>query len=141
MWYLNCPFSNIYLLLLTNFQEPYSWIDLPKIDFISKLPICFIYNRYKYKKYDDVNGVAISMKPLIIDFQWCNTAINHKLIPQIDFWISLAEALSPAIFHGAADLWSHPLAYGATAEQQLQLHQQALLHPALQQQLPVRSFL
>jgi len=49
--------------------------------------------------------------------------------------------LSPAFIHGAADLWSHPLAYGATAEQQLQLHQQALLHPALQQQLPVRSFL
>lgn len=51
------------------------------------------------------------------------------------------QALSHPIFHGAADLWSHPLAYGATAEQQLQLHQQALLHPALQQQLPVRSFL
>merc|ERR1712203_620907 len=52
------------------------------------------------------------------------------------------QALSPAFIHGAADLWSHPLAYGATAEQQLQLHQQALLHhPALQQQLPVRSFL
>lgn len=51
------------------------------------------------------------------------------------------QALSPAFLHGAADLWSHPLAYGATAEQQLQLHQQALLHPALQQQLPVRSFL
>lgn len=50
------------------------------------------------------------------------------------------QALSPAFIHGAADLWSHPL-YGATAEQQLQLHQQALLHPALQQQLPVRSFL
>lgn len=51
------------------------------------------------------------------------------------------QALSPAFLHGAADLWSHPLAYGATAEQQLHLHQQALLHPALQQQLPVRSFL
>jgi len=52
------------------------------------------------------------------------------------------QALSPAFIHGAADLWSHPLAYGATAEQlQQQLHQQALLHPALQQQLPVRSFL
>jgi len=54
--------------------------------------------------------------------------------------------LSPAFMHGGADLWSHPSmsAYGATAEQQLQLqlqlHQQALLHhPA--QQLPVRSFL
>lgn len=46
----------------------------------------------------------------------------------------------PAFLHGAADLWSHPLAYGATAEQQLQLQHQ-LLHPALQQQLPVRSFL
>jgi len=56
------------------------------------------------------------------------------------------QALSPAFIHGAADLWSHPsmAGYGATAEQQLQLqlHQQALLHhPALQQQLPVRSFL
>jgi len=56
------------------------------------------------------------------------------------------QALSPFI-HGAADLWSHPSmsGYGATAEQQLQLqlHQQAALlhHPALQQQLPVRSFL
>jgi len=58
----------------------------------------------------------------------------------------VSEALSPAFMHGGADLWSHPSmsAYGATAEQQLQLqlqlHQQALLHhPA--QQLPVRSFL
>lgn len=57
------------------------------------------------------------------------------------------QALSPAFIHGAADLWSHPSmsGYGATAEQQLQiqLHQQALAlhHPALQQQLPVRSFL
>jgi RNA recognition motif-containing protein len=57
------------------------------------------------------------------------------------------QALSPAFIHGAADLWSHPSmsGYGATAEQQLQLqlHQQAALlhHPALQQQLPVRSFL
>jgi len=56
------------------------------------------------------------------------------------------QALSPAFIHGASDLWSHPsmAGYGATAEQQLQLqlHQQALLHhPALQQQLPVRSFL
>jgi hypothetical protein len=59
----------------------------------------------------------------------------------------VSEALSPAFIHGAADLWSHPSmsGYGATAEQQLQLqlHQQAALlhHPALQQQLPVRSFL
>ena len=56
-----------------------------------------------------------------------------------------AEALSPAFIHGAADLWPHHFsaAYAAAgAEQQLQLHQQALLgHPALQQQLPVRSFL
>jgi len=66
-------------------------------------------------------AVAVSQAPLV-----------HPLTGQ---------ALSPAFIHGAADLWSHPLAYGATAEQQLQLHQQALLHPALQQQLPVRSFL
>lgn len=56
------------------------------------------------------------------------------------------QALSPAFIHGAADLWSHPSMSGyGTAEQQLQLqlHQQAALlhHPALQQQLPVRSFL
>jgi len=55
------------------------------------------------------------------------------------------QALSPAFIHGAADLWPHHFsaAYAAAgAEQQLQLHQQALLgHPALQQQLPVRSFL
>merc|ERR1712241_1287495 len=66
-------------------------------------------------------AVAVSQAPLV-----------HPLTGQ---------ALSPAFIHGAADLWSHPLAYGATAERQLQLHQQALLHPALQQQLPVRSFL
>jgi len=52
------------------------------------------------------------------------------------------QAISPAFIHGA-DLWHHPFTYaGATAEQQLQLQQHAaLLHPALQQQLPVRSFL
>ncbi len=61
--------------------------------------------------------------------------------------MDLAEAISPAAFiHGAAaDLWNPHLsaAYAAAgAEQQLQLHQQALLtHPALHQQLPVRSFL
>jgi hypothetical protein len=60
----------------------------------------------------------------------------------IDFLFNFLEAISPAFIHGA-DLWHHPFSYaGATAEQQLQLHQQAaLLHPALQQQLPVRSFL
>jgi len=62
------------------------------------------------------------------------------------------QALSPAFIHGAAaamnqaaELWPHhafSYANAAAAEQQLQLHQQALLgHPALQQQLPVRSFL
>jgi len=61
-------------------------------------------------------------------------------------FFGFSEALSPAFIHGASDLWSHPSmsGYGVTAEQQLQLqlHQQALLHhPALQQQLPVRSFL
>jgi RNA recognition motif-containing protein len=54
------------------------------------------------------------------------------------------QALSPAFIHGA-DLWPHHFsaAYAAAgAEQQLQLHHQALLgHPALQHQLPVRSFL
>ena len=69
--------------------------------------------------------------------------VNKKTVVSKEILLSFfAEALSPAFIHGAADLWSHPLAYGATAEQQLQLHQQALLHhPALQQQLPVRSFL
>lgn len=73
-------------------------------------------------------AVAVSQAPLV-----------HPLTGRLVF----SEALSPAFIHGAADLWSHPSfgAYGATAEQQLQLHQQALLHPALQQQLPVRSFL
>jgi len=49
------------------------------------------------------------------------------------------EPLSPAFIHGA-DLWPHPLNF-ANAEQLQQLQQQALLHPALQHQLPVRSFL
>ena len=51
------------------------------------------------------------------------------------------EALSPAFIHTGADLWPHPLNF-ASAEQLQQLQQQALLgHPALHQQLPVRSFL
>merc|ERR1719483_584282 len=50
------------------------------------------------------------------------------------------EALSPAFIHAGADLWPHPLNF-ANAEQIQQLQQQALLHPALQHQLPVRSFL
>ncbi|XP_023344631.1 protein couch potato isoform X1 [Eurytemora carolleeae] len=49
------------------------------------------------------------------------------------------EALSPAFIHGA-DLWPHHLSM-IGAEQLQQLQQQALLHPALQHQLPVRSFL
>lgn len=49
------------------------------------------------------------------------------------------EALSPAFIHGT-DLWPHPLNMMG-AEQLQQLQQQALLHPALQHQLPVRSFL
>ena len=51
-----------------------------------------------------------------------------------------SEALSPAFIHAGADLWPHPLNF-ANAEQIQQLQQQALLHPALQHQLPVRSFL
>jgi hypothetical protein len=60
-----------------------------------------------------------------------------------DIFLSyFTDALSPAFIHGAADLWSHPFTYGATAEQQLQLHHHLLQHPALQHhQLPVRSFL
>merc|ERR1711936_1394130 len=51
------------------------------------------------------------------------------------------QALSPAFIHAGADLWPHPLNF-ASAEQLQQLQQQALLgHPALHQQLPVRSFL
>jgi len=52
------------------------------------------------------------------------------------------QALSPAFIHTGADLWPHPLNF-ASAEQLQQLQQQALLagHPALHQQLPVRSFL
>lgn len=61
------------------------------------------------------------------------------------------QALSPAFIHGAAtataaDLWPHHFSYANAAaaeqlQQQLQHHPAALLHPALQQQLPVRSFL
>merc|ERR1711936_859161 len=48
---------------------------------------------------------------------------------------------APAFIHTGADLWPHPLNF-ASAEQLQQLQQQALLgHPALHQQLPVRSFL
>ena len=55
--------------------------------------------------------------------------------------VVIAEALSPAFIHTGADLWPHPLNF-ASAEQLQQLQQQALLgHPALHQQLPVRSFL
>merc|ERR1711936_355307 len=51
------------------------------------------------------------------------------------------QALSPAFIHTGADLWPPPLNF-ASAEQLQQLQQQALLgHPALHQQLPVRSFL
>ena len=66
-----------------------------------------------------------------------------QLFPITDSLFNVLEAISPAAFIHGADLWHHPFSYaGATAEQQLQLHQQAaLLHPALQQQLPVRSFL
>jgi hypothetical protein len=50
------------------------------------------------------------------------------------------EALSPAFINGH-DLWPHHLSMMG-AEQLQQLQQQALLqHPALQHQLPVRSFL
>ena len=71
------------------------------------------------------------------------------IIATLDF----AETLSPAFIHGAAgataaataaDLWQQHFSYAnaAAAEQlQQQLHHPALLHPALQQQLPVRSFL
>merc|ERR1712029_1045905 len=64
------------------------------------------------------------------------------------------QTLSPAFIHAAAaggaatataaDIWQHHFSYAnaAAAEQlQQQLHHPALLHPALQQQLPVRSFL
>lgn len=50
------------------------------------------------------------------------------------------QALSPAFINGH-DLWPHHLSMMG-AEQLQQLQQQALLqHPALQHQLPVRSFL
>lgn len=53
------------------------------------------------------------------------------------------QALNHAAFiHTGADLWPHPLSF-ASAEQLQQIQQQAALlgHPALHQQLPVRSFL
>ena len=61
----------------------------------------------------------------------CGLKSNHVIV---------SEALSPAFIHAGADLWPHPLNF-ANAEQLQQLQQQALLHPALQHQLPVRSFL
>merc|ERR1711936_175931 len=68
-----------------------------------------------------VNTSAVTQQPLV-----------HPLTGQ---------ALSPAFIHTGADLWPHPLNF-ASAEQLQQLQQQALLgHPALHQQLPVRSFL
>merc|ERR1712154_386439 len=68
-----------------------------------------------------VNTSAVTQQPLV-----------HPLTGQ---------ALSPAFIHAGADLWPHPLNF-ANAEQLQRLQQQALLgHPALHQQLPVRSFL
>lgn len=75
----------------------------------------------KPKQVAAVNPSSISQPPLL-----------HPLTGQ---------ALSPAFIHTGGDLWPHPLSF-ASAEQLQQLQQQALLgHPALQHQLPVRSFL
>ena len=69
------------------------------------------------------------------------TVISIELINYQHKIIVFPEALSPAFIHTGADLWPHPLNF-ASAEQLQQLQQQALLgHPALHQQLPVRSFL
>lgn len=86
-----------------------------------------------------VNTSAVTQQPIV-----------HPLTGRPDLaWAYLSdsaglnkyEALSPAFIHTGADLWPHPLNF-ASAEQLQQLQQQALLgHPALHQQLPVRSFL
>jgi len=86
-----------------------------------------------------VNTNAVTQQPIV-----------HPLTGRPDLaWAYLSdsaglnkyEALSPAFIHTGADLWPHPLNF-ASAEQLQQLQQQALLgHPALHQQLPVRSFL
>jgi len=62
------------------------------------------------------------------------TQPNHPLVHPLT-----GQALSPAFIHGA-DLWPHPLNM-VGADQLQQLQQQALLHPALQHQVPLRSFL
>lgn len=67
----------------------------------------------------------------------CQQAISTQQAPLVH--PLTGQPLSPAFIHGA-DLWPHPLNF-ANAEQLQQLQQQALLHPALQHQLPVRSFL
>jgi len=82
---------------------------------------------------------AVTQPPLVhpltgrADLTWAG------LYPQYHS-LNKYEALSPAFIHAGADLWPHPLNF-ANAEQLQQLQQQALLHPALQHQLPVRSFL
>lgn len=84
-------------------------------------------------------------KPVMTQQTITQPPLVHPLTGQL-LWTGLYggnvekyEALSPAFIHGA-DLWPHPLNM-VGAEQLQQLQQQALLHPALQHQLPVRSFL
>jgi len=102
----------------------------------------FAKSNTKVSKPKQVPGVppsSVSQPPLV-----------HPLTGRPDLaWYILSEcgglnkyeALSPAFIHTGADLWPHPLNF-ASAEQLQQLQQQALLgHPALHQQLPVRSFL
>jgi len=85
-------------------------------------------------------------KPVLTQQAITQPPLVHPLTGQL-LWTGLYggnvekyEALSPAFIHGA-DLWPHPLNAMVGAEQLQQLQQQALLHPALQHQLPVRSFL
>jgi len=88
-----------------------------------------------------VNTSAVTQQPLVHpltgrpDLAWAGLYLSDSA------GLNKYEALSPAFIHTGADLWPHPLNF-ASAEQLQQLQQQALLgHPALHQQLPVRSFL
>eukprot|EP00092_Neocalanus_flemingeri_P003386 GFUD01003627.1.p1 GENE.GFUD01003627.1~~GFUD01003627.1.p1 ORF type:complete len:207 (+),score=24.28 GFUD01003627.1:170-790(+) len=83
---------------------------------------------------------AVSQPPLVHPLTGRADLTWSGLYPTQYHGLNKYEALSPAFIHAGADLWPHPLNF-ANAEQIQQLQQQALLHPALQHQLPVRSFL
>jgi len=88
-----------------------------------------------------VNTSAVTQQPIVHPLTGRPDLAWAGLYPSDSAGLNKYEALSPAFIHTGADLWPHPLNF-ASAEQLQQLQQQALLgHPALHQQLPVRSFL